>query len=117
MVFLICQLKKILNFFVFCFVFLKDVHKKIEELKGYLPTYQDLKGAVTALLRLQDTYKLDTNHLAQGRIRSMMANSMSGMTTQYFPQRESLEIQNLNLTLVSQSFDGMKLNISDFKTI
>ncbi|XP_022316920.2 prolyl 4-hydroxylase subunit alpha-1-like isoform X1 [Crassostrea virginica] len=54
-----------------------EVHKKIEELKGYLPTYQDLKGAVTALLRLQDTYKLDTNHLAQGRIRSMMANSMS----------------------------------------
>lgn len=103
-------------FFCFCF-FLTEVHKKIEELKGYLPTYQDLKGAVTALLRLQDTYKLDTNHLAQGRIRSMMANSMSGMPTQYYPQKDSLEIQNLNLTLVSQSFDGMKLNISDFKTI
>lgn len=54
-----------------------DVHKRIEELKGYLPKYEDLKGAVTALLRLQDTYQLDTNKLAQGRIHSMMSNSMS----------------------------------------
>lgn len=54
------------------------VHKKIEELKGYLPNYDDLRGAVTALLRLQDTYQLDTNQLAQGRIRSMMAKQMSG---------------------------------------
>lgn len=53
------------------------VHKKIEELKGYLPNYDDLRGAVTALLRLQDTYQLDTNQLAQGRIRSMMAKQMS----------------------------------------
>ncbi|XP_048758000.2 prolyl 4-hydroxylase subunit alpha-1-like isoform X1 [Ostrea edulis] len=54
-----------------------EVHKRIEELKGYLPTYEDLKGAVTALLRLQDTYQLDTNHLAQGHIRSMVSRSMS----------------------------------------
>lgn len=55
------------------------VHKKIDELKGFLPNYDDLRGAVTALLRLQDTYQLDTNQLAQGRIRSMMAKQMSGM--------------------------------------
>lgn len=54
------------------------VHKKIDELKGFLPNYDDLRGAVTALLRLQDTYQLDTNQLAQGRIRSMMAKQMSG---------------------------------------
>ncbi|XP_061174992.1 prolyl 4-hydroxylase subunit alpha-1-like isoform X2 [Saccostrea echinata] len=54
-----------------------DVHKRIEELKGYLPKYEDLKGAVTALLRLQDTYQLDTNNLAQGRIHSMVSSSMS----------------------------------------
>ncbi|CAJ0598971.1 unnamed protein product [Cylicocyclus nassatus] len=38
------------------------------------PTEEDLTGAAIALLRLQDTYRLDTRDLAQGRIYDSQGN-------------------------------------------
>ncbi|KAL6726378.1 hypothetical protein Aduo_008356 [Ancylostoma duodenale] len=40
-----------------------------------LPTEEDLTGAAMGLLRLQDTYRLDTKDLAQGRILEFQGNS------------------------------------------
>ncbi|KAJ8318338.1 hypothetical protein KUTeg_003429 [Tegillarca granosa] len=51
--------------------------EKINALKEELPTYEDLNGAVAALLRLQDTYKLDTDKLAHGDIRGIQSSELS----------------------------------------
>lgn len=42
-------------------------HKKIMK----FPTNEDLTGAALGLYRLQDTYKLDTHELAQGKIKGV----------------------------------------------
>ena len=51
---------------------------KIDELKSFLPTYEDLTGSVNALLRLQDTYKLDTTDLAQGNVGGVQSSQLTG---------------------------------------
>ncbi|VDM84567.1 unnamed protein product [Strongylus vulgaris] len=38
------------------------------------PTEEDLTGAAIGLLRLQDTYRLDTKDLAEGRIYNSQGN-------------------------------------------
>jgi len=44
------------------------------------PSHEDLTGAAVALLRLQDTYALSTNHLAAGNVQGISESmSMSGM--------------------------------------
>ncbi|XP_060574023.1 prolyl 4-hydroxylase subunit alpha-1-like isoform X2 [Ruditapes philippinarum] len=45
-----------------------ELYNKIEEMRENLPNYEDLTGSVSALLRLQDTYKLETNELARGNV-------------------------------------------------
>lgn len=55
-----------------------DVIKNIEFRREYLPTYEDLDGAAAALLRLQDTYKLDTAELASGNVAGTMTSELSG---------------------------------------
>ncbi|XP_038060089.1 prolyl 4-hydroxylase subunit alpha-1-like isoform X2 [Patiria miniata] len=40
----------------------------ISQYRDYFPANEDLKGAGAALLRLQDTYKLDTKSIADGNI-------------------------------------------------
>ncbi|XP_050391712.1 prolyl 4-hydroxylase subunit alpha-2 isoform X1 [Patella vulgata] len=42
--------------------------QQIKFLKQDLPTYEDLSGAAAALLRLQDTYQLDTAKIASGEL-------------------------------------------------
>ncbi|KAK3090445.1 hypothetical protein FSP39_011937 [Pinctada imbricata] len=56
-----------------------EVYKKLKEIKEYLPTYEDLNGAVAALLRLQDTYKLNTDDLARGIVGKSQSSSMTAI--------------------------------------
>jgi len=45
------------------------------------PSQEDLSGAAMALLRLQDTYALSTDHLAAGNVQGISDSmSMSGTT-------------------------------------
>jgi hypothetical protein len=43
-----------------------------------LPNYEDLTGSVSALLRLQDTYKLETNELARGNVGGVASPELTG---------------------------------------
>ena len=46
---------------------------------AYFPTDEDMTGAATALLRLQDTYELSTDKLARGEIQGVKYSpSLSG---------------------------------------
>jgi len=55
-----------------------DIKLKIEGLRESLPSYEDLHGSVSALLRLQDTYKLDTNELASGNVGGVESLHLTG---------------------------------------
>ena len=55
-----------------------ELTKKVETLKQYLPTYEDLQGTVNALLRLQDTYKLDTSDIAKGSVGGVSSTELTG---------------------------------------
>ncbi|KAL3876586.1 hypothetical protein ACJMK2_034417 [Sinanodonta woodiana] len=56
---------------------LDDLGKKIELHRQDLPTYEDLTGTVNALLRLQDTYKLDTTSIARGDLGGSSSSQLS----------------------------------------
>ena len=43
-----------------------------------LPNYEDLKGAAAALMRLQDTYQLDTTLVAHGELGGLSSPVLSG---------------------------------------
>lgn len=60
------------------YFFSTEFHEKVNKLKEYLPTYEDLNGAVAALLRLQDTYKLETEKIAAGDIAGIKTSELSG---------------------------------------
>lgn len=46
------------------------------------PSQEDLSGAAMALLRLQDTYALTTDHLAAGNVQGISNSvAMSGMVS------------------------------------
>ena len=64
---------------IFFLIVPPEFYSKITALKEYLPTYEDLNGAVAALLRLQDTYKLDTDKIAAGDIAGIKTTEMTGM--------------------------------------
>ncbi|OWF50339.1 prolyl 4-hydroxylase subunit alpha-2-like [Mizuhopecten yessoensis] len=55
-----------------------DLEERIQKLKESLPSYEDLNGAVVALLRLQDTYKLDTDRIAGGDLQGTPSVSLTG---------------------------------------
>lgn len=57
----------------------EEFNDKINKLKEYLPTYEDLNGAVAALLRLQDTYKLETEKIAAGDIAGIKTSELSAV--------------------------------------
>lgn len=67
----------LINVHLFGFFF-TEFHEKVNKLKEYLPTYEDLNGAVAALLRLQDTYKLETEKIAAGDIAGIKTSELSG---------------------------------------
>ncbi|XP_012939002.1 prolyl 4-hydroxylase subunit alpha-1 [Aplysia californica] len=45
-----------------------SMFREIEQARTDLPSYEDLKGAASALMRLQDTYLLDTSKVAHGNL-------------------------------------------------
>jgi hypothetical protein len=47
-------------------VYIKNITQHRSSLR--FPSEEDLNGAAVALLRLQDTYKLDTHALAEGKV-------------------------------------------------
>lgn len=56
------------------------------------PTDEDLTGAATALIRLQDTYKLDTASVARGELNGIQySTQLSGKTS------HSISITNITL--------------------
>ena len=57
----------------------EEFNEKIKQLREYLPTYEDLNGVVAALLRLQDTYKLDTEKIAAGDIAGIKTSQLSAV--------------------------------------
>ena len=64
--------------FFFFSVFLNDISHTL----SYFPDGEDLTGAATALLRLQDTYSLQTDKLARGEIDgAQRSQELSGRTT------------------------------------
>jgi prolyl 4-hydroxylase len=52
----------------FVSAFLANITTEREINNVKFPSKEDLDGAATALLRLQDTYNLDTNQIAEGKI-------------------------------------------------
>ena len=57
---------------------LTELTAKVDILKQYLPTYEDLQGTVSALLRLQDVYKLDTSEIAAGSVGGASSTELTG---------------------------------------
>ena len=55
-----------------------ELSHELDYIKRDLPSYEDLSGAATALMRLQDTYNLDTDKIAQGDIRGVPSTILSG---------------------------------------
>ncbi|XP_055875548.1 prolyl 4-hydroxylase subunit alpha-1-like isoform X2 [Biomphalaria glabrata] len=54
-----------------------SMYKEIEQVRSDLPSHEDLKGAASALMRLQDTYQLDTSKVAQGDLRGIVSPVLS----------------------------------------
>ncbi|ESO84721.1 hypothetical protein LOTGIDRAFT_196347 [Lottia gigantea] len=53
--------------------------KQVEYLRQDLPKYEDLSGAAAALMRLQDTYKLDTSKIAEGDLGGSKCATLSAV--------------------------------------
>ncbi|CAL1543171.1 unnamed protein product [Lymnaea stagnalis] len=51
--------------------------QEIEQVRSDLPTHEDLKGAASALMRLQDTYHLDTSTVAHGDLGGVVSPVLS----------------------------------------
>ncbi|KAH9490051.1 Prolyl 4-hydroxylase, alpha polypeptide, partial [Bulinus truncatus] len=54
-----------------------SMYREIEQVRTDLPTQEDLKGAASALMRLQDTYQLDTSKIAHGDLRGIISPVLS----------------------------------------
>ena len=57
----------------------------ISSLSGNFPTGEDLTGAAAGLMRLQDTYKLDTKSMARGEFGGVKV--AAEMSTQVITQK------------------------------
>ena len=53
------------------FIIISDFMRTVSSKTDSFPTFEDLDGAATALLRLQDTYKLSTAKIAKGEIQGV----------------------------------------------
>ena len=61
-----------------------DLLQDINGVRSDLPNYEDLKGAAAALMRLQDTYQLDTATVAEGDLYGVKSPPLSGESTTLF---------------------------------
>ncbi|KAL8579446.1 hypothetical protein ACOMHN_026811 [Nucella lapillus] len=55
----------------------QDFNTELEYARKGLPTFEDLSGAATALMRLQDTYRLDTAKIAHGDIAGVVSTVLT----------------------------------------
>lgn len=72
---------------IFIYFFLSDLIENITKSRDDLkfPEDEDLTGAAEALLRLQDTYKLDTSSLARGQISgTKQSHELTGLYIFYY---------------------------------
>jgi len=63
--------------------------KKFQSKLSNLPDDSDLKGSAQALLRLQDTYKLDVSQFAAGNIKGVKTNESLSAEDCYYIGREA----------------------------
>lgn len=56
-------------------VFLQNITNQRDSNMVKFPDDEDLKGAAVALMRLQDTYRLETRDMAQGNIQGVKRSS------------------------------------------
>ncbi|RUS89704.1 hypothetical protein EGW08_002522 [Elysia chlorotica] len=56
---------------------IESLHQEIDVVRSDLPKYEDLKGAAAALMRLQDTYQLDTTLVAHGQLGGISSPVLS----------------------------------------
>lgn len=54
------------------------MNRQIDQVRIDLPSYEDLKGTASALMRLQDTYQLDASLVAQGDLGGVKSPALSG---------------------------------------
>ncbi|PVD38058.1 hypothetical protein C0Q70_00668 [Pomacea canaliculata] len=54
-----------------------DFNQDVQFARQDLPSFEDLTGAAIALMRLQDTYHLDTSKVAHGNLGGVMSTSLS----------------------------------------
>jgi len=69
--------------------FVANITNSRSDLK--FPTDEDLNGAAVALMRLQDTYKLETAQVARGVLNGVQYST--GLTGTYIPSRVNSTIQ------------------------
>lgn len=56
---------------------LDSLNREMDIVRSDLPNYEDLKGAAAALMRLQDTYQLDTRVVAHGQLGGVSSPVLS----------------------------------------
>lgn len=71
----------------------EDLTATFNQFKPYFPTREDFEGAMTALFRLQDTYKLQTDTFAKGEIPGAAQLNSPGLTP-----REAFDIARFAYT-------------------
>lgn len=64
--------------------FVANITNSRSDLK--FPTDEDLNGAAVALMRLQDTYKLETAHVARGVLNGVQYSTGLSGTCEFFAQ-------------------------------
>ncbi|KAL8609462.1 hypothetical protein ACOMHN_037984 [Nucella lapillus] len=55
----------------------QDLNTELQYARQDLPTTEDLTGTAVALMRLQDTYRLDTSSIARGRLGGAVSSKLT----------------------------------------
>ncbi|XP_046362969.1 prolyl 4-hydroxylase subunit alpha-1-like isoform X2 [Haliotis rufescens] len=55
----------------------ESMRRYVEYYRQDLPSYEDLQGSAAALMRLQDTYKLDTSKIAEGTLGGVQSTQLT----------------------------------------
>ena len=78
----------------------------ISQYRDYFPANEDLKGSGAALLRLQDTYRLDTKAIADGNIEGTWKSpTLNGMNFNPITPNHS-KLKHSNIPCVGLEFRG-----------
>ncbi|XP_067670892.1 prolyl 4-hydroxylase subunit alpha-1-like isoform X1 [Haliotis asinina] len=57
----------------------ETMRRYVDYYRQDLPSYEDLQGSAAALMRLQDTYKLDTSKIAQGDLGGVQSTQLTAI--------------------------------------